>query len=416
MFNSTFNFTSANATLISNATSHATFNATTVPGQPFYHKEPEALETFRKFVFGVVIFAALLGNTIVIQAIRTGPSRKPFTYYLVTSLSVAELISSFCLIFLFDYEERLTWVFGEFMCLTTLPIITITFTVVTHNLAAIALYRYRVVVTPHKRPPSRKVAFGCILATWVFPIIISIPNNIQHIHEEKDGDEVWCYEQDPLINYSLARFFLCFAIPMMIMVVAYGLSALQIRQHMNILQTKHRQRLNSNIGSMNGENNRLSITATTTQGSINNLHRQIPQNQTKGSYNNLQLGAGQAHEIGEPVQYIAGDKPQIVIHSPQGISRVESSMMESERDVIRMFYAIVLIFLLCYIPYQIFYLISYFEVISNNSPYYYLVRKYLVLLTCFPSALHPLCYGTMSRFYAKAFSAFILCKCKNREL
>ncbi|EDO28632.1 predicted protein, partial [Nematostella vectensis] len=143
-----------------------------------------------------------------------------------------------------------------------------------------------------------------------------------HIHEEKDGDEVWCYEQDPLINYSLARFFLCFAIPMMIMVVAYGLSALQIRQHMNILQTKHRERLNSNIGSMNGENNRLSITATTTQGSINNLHRQIPQNKTKGSYNNLQLGAGQAHEIGEPVQYIAGDKPQIVIHSPQGEKRL----------------------------------------------------------------------------------------------
>jgi hypothetical protein len=81
-----------------------------------------------------------------------------------------------------------------------------------------------------------------------------------------------------------------------------------------------------------------------------------------------------------------------------------------EADLFRMFYAIILIFIVCYFPYQVFIILEYFGILSWRWRYFNVVRKYAFVLTCFPSALHPLCYGLMTKFYAKAFSKLILCK------
>ena len=88
------------------------------------------------------------------------------------------------------------------------------------------------------------------------------------------------------------------------------------------------------------------------------------------------------------------------------------SNIELECDLLRMIYVIILSFVFCYIPYQILFLWEHSTAGSNRWQFRYqaMIRKYFYILTCLPSAVHPLCYGTMNRFFARAFSKVVMCR------
>lgn len=58
-----------------------------------------------------------------------------------------------------------------------------------------------------------------------------------------------------------------------------------------------------------------------------------------------------------------------------------SHMIETERDIIKMFYVIVLVFLVCYIPYQVCFILDHFCLVTvDTSAYYHVIRNYVFLL------------------------------------
>ena len=84
---------------------------------------------------------------------------------------------------------------------------------------------------------------------------------------------------------------------------------------------------------------------------------------------------------------------------------------ELENDLLKMIYALVLVFVICYIPYQVQFLLLEFRVkVFVYWPPRHIFRRLVFTLTCLPSALHPVCYGLMSRFYRKAFFRIIACR------
>ena len=85
--------------------------------------------------------------------------------------------------------------------------------------------------------------------------------------------------------------------------------------------------------------------------------------------------------------------------------------LELENDLLRMVYALVLVFVVCYIPYQIQFLLMEFSVKAFMYwPHRYIIDRLVYTLTCLPSALHPVFYGMMSQFYRKAFIRMIACR------
>lgn len=89
----------------------------------------------------------------------------------------------------------------------------------------------------------------------------------------------------------------------------------------------------------------------------------------------------------------------------------DNSVFELENDLLKMVYALVLVFVICYIPYQIHFLLLEFKVEAFvNWPRRHIFRRLVFTLTCLPSALHPVCYGMMSKFYHKAFIRIIACR------
>ena len=97
--------------------------------------------------------------------------------------------------------------------------------------------------------------------------------------------------------------------------------------------------------------------------------------------------------------------------SPTGHNQQNKDTFELENDILKMVYALVLTFIVCYIPYQVQFLLREFNVEAFMSwPYREIVTRVSFTLTCLPSALHPVFYGMMSKFYRKSFIRIFSCR------
>ena len=86
------------------------------------------------------------------------------------------------------------------------------------------------------------------------------------------------------------------------------------------------------------------------------------------------------------------------------------------KDLLKMNFMLIIIYVVCYFPYQAHYV---WERVCNITVrqfrYHQLCMDYNFILICVPIALHPLCYGAMNSFFAKAFSKIILRLLNNDE-
>ncbi|XP_032238515.1 D(1A) dopamine receptor [Nematostella vectensis] len=349
------------------------------PGQ--YDTETFASNVFRLTLFSLVILASLIGNCAVVKAIRELPDmRKPLTYYLVTNMAVAELLGSLCLPFLQIYDELKTWIFGSFMCRLVNSLLLLSYFVIPWSLAIIAILRFRVMLTRR----IANVHLSCrrlrvmMAIVWLAGVSISLLTFILETQVKSVYDDVsyWCIELFPgetldnhpsprLRHFYLTRSLLNFFIPGAIMVIAYGGVASKLKRH--IKRNHSREEISMQTSSV------LGVTGS------------------GGNSNDTVL--------------------IVVSPPPEDGNTGMKDLKKMEHDLLRMIYMIVVIYIGCYIPYQVFFMLEYFRATSWMTwSHFTITRKYAYLLTCFPSALHPICYGTMCKFYANMFSKLILCK------
>jgi hypothetical protein len=85
-----------------------------------------------------------------------------------------------------------------------------------------------------------------------------------------------------------------------------------------------------------------------------------------------------------------------------------------ERKFIRMVFIVVVVFVLCYLPYQVMFLLMDFH-IATHSEYAFILFDYAYFITWIPNAVNPICYGAMDRFYANAFVKFFSIFTRNKE-
>lgn len=361
-----------------------------------YFREPTELQVFSLILFGLVILASLLGNLLVIKALLE-MIRKPFVYCLVTNLAVSELINSICTPFMISYLEMGDWVYGDFLCKLIMPLQATSATVVTTTIAMISIRRFQIATSKGMSfPSSRKGMWLVILCIWMFGIATSLPLFIFHQIVQVPGPASKGYEMlsfcverypsDPPYvwpsktssRYSITRTFLCFILPVLIMIISYGAVTFNIKKHIRNIAKSARARVDS-----------MQSNTRVTDCNIDVRTSPPPCPQMV------------------PLQDIVTRSQEDKTNSP---ARTEmKALLEQESDLIRMFYIIIFIFIAFYLPFQIFYLLRLLQLVEEGN-YGFFIRKYLLLLSCFPSALHPLCYGTKSRFYAKAFKKLILCK------
>ena len=349
-------------------------NGTDSPVQQYVEqfKENTGLRVFRFALFSLIILATLIGNSMVCYAVWSIPHRKPLSYYLVANMAIAEILNSVCLsVILVNREDRGLVVRPK--CILNPPQV-LAVLVVTYSLAAIAFYRYLVMIEPNPRGPSMKVKLLTILGVWLVSIAISFPLFIGLRFQDGECKELPVASND---IYVLTKFILNYALPYVIMLVSYGAVAWNLRKRI-------------------------------AEKTIEARNSMVPSSCVVEAEDQIELQAAQVDEV-RRFRETEQRKSVVIETGTRRGSKPESS--DLEKDLLKMIFVIIIIFVVCYFPYQAHFLwVRIYNIKTHQFRYHSLMRKYIFILICLPGALHPLCYGTMSKFYAKAFSKIILCR------
>ncbi|EDO27453.1 predicted protein [Nematostella vectensis] len=352
--------------------------------------EPFGARVFRFFLVALVLSASLVGNAVVVHtAITARQQTKVFLYFLVANLSIAELINTCTIPFLVVYDELGTWYFGEFLCHIVSPLQVTALLVTTSTIAAIAMYRCWFLAFPmiaQRLPSSRRLALLVITFIWFASIVLVLPNFIYNTEVQGPHGHVWCltlFTGDTIDTFPSTGLqvlsFLRIAINFVVAVVLVTASYLIVLYKVRALGKRSRVYEHNSKGA----------------------------SQTERNVEGFELG-NMCHV--NPAFCADHDEQRSYENTQSSEQQTILNVTTFEADIFNLFYAIVLIFIIGYYPYQIFYILEYTGKISIHWRYLKITRKYLLLLAFFPSALHPICYGTMSNFYYKAFTKFILCR------
>ena len=344
----------------------------------FYIKESLSSYVVRVILIVCVLVAAFLGNLIVIRAICQYPGRKPLAYILVLNLAVGEVLNVLTLAFFLFYEQTVDWVFGEFLCIIITPLQVMCLTNVTVTLAAIAVYRWRVLTVPYKRilsPLKTKLLIGSF---WFVGATLAVPLLwMRDLKRKSDGRMRCSWKSDQQRGrYTIAHQIVCYVIPFVIVVAAYTKVGLKLQKH--IVANKRNQKKHSEP----------SCPTVVLEIPLSVVH--IRGNATPRTPNESRHRESLMYQRA----YAAG-----------------KNMVEMEHDLIRMMYIIVFSFIVCYIPYQLFFILGHGSIrVWHRWRHARIVAGYFMWLTLLPSSLHPLIYGTKSKFFAKAFSSLVACR------
>ncbi|XP_068747194.1 neuropeptide Y receptor type 2-like [Montipora capricornis] len=364
--------------------------------------EPEALRIARVVVFGVIAALALVGNFVVCRAVWRDLRPKPFAHFLVSNLAFAEIISMVCLLFTFHaYEVPYSWELGPVACKILDPLQVASLMVVTTTLAILAVYRCVVLIKPTMAKTTNRQTCCVIVVTWVGSLGMSIPaGHFRLVNSYGPNCDIHqCEETFPKNlrhhqnTYSIILFVINFAIPLLIMAVSYSLIYKKIREHIFVLKRARDescQAFSSVIKFSVCEEKEFHLATIKDKG-----------------------GKGQVEF--EHIIDINEDKNQRrqqgKEHHRQSLDVYTKNTVELENDLLKLVFVLVFIFVVCYVPYQVHFLMIEFNVEALMLwRHRYTLSRVVFTLTCFPSALHPICYGTMSKFYHRTFLRMIACR------
>lgn len=331
-----------------------------------YVLEPEISKIFRYVLYSIIFVLALGGNIMVCILPFRHRRMRSFTYCLITNLAVSDVGAMLCLPYILITEwNGNNWLMGEVMCKLVNPSMTMFFVVTTNTLAAIALDRFVALVFPFRQRPGKSSSALVIILIWLVAFLCVLPSFGSRviIPYQDDATRVSCSEWFPsnseetsmlyLKIYTLFMYLINNLIPVLLIIVLY------------IIITIHLKRL------------KFWSWKSIAKRSSSKEHRR--------------------------------KKSTTDVFSAKTKEARESKFT-------RMLAVVVLIFVICYVPYQTFFLIAILKVeVVLSWRYVYIGYRYLFLLMWLPNALNPICYGSMDQQYARAFKAILRCTTKSQR-
>ena len=336
------------------------------PNDPPFYVEPMSLKIFRFVVYAIIILLALVGN-IAVCIVSTRTRRlQTSTYCLLMNLAVSDIGSVMCLPFLLPELYIGNWPMGEAMCKLLKPTVVMFNFVTTNTLVAIACDRFRAVVFPFVSRPSKSETRLIIALLWLIAFLFSLPSYgaMTVISYPEDPYTFYCIdifsddtEKDVLYRriYTITMYTVQALVPVLVISALY-LKITATLKHIRLVPLALRP---SRASSLN------STPSASPHSSVLNL-------------NKLNM-------------------------NPAGALRRQMI----EKKFLTMLMVVLLVFVLCYIPFQTLYLIYEFNPELGYFTFMQPLSEFLYLIVWLPNAVNPVCYGCLNAHYKKAFKALI---------
>ena len=333
--------------------------------EPFY-KEPPSLKIFRFVIYAIIILFALVGN-IAVCIISTRTRRlQTSTYCLVMTLAVSDIGSAMCLPFLLPELYIGNWPMGEVMCKLLKPSVVMFNFVTTNTLVAIACDRFRAVVFPFVSRPSKSETRLIIALLWLVAFLFSLPSYgaMAVISYPDSPYTFYCldiFSDDKEKHILYRRIYTITMYTVQALVPVLVISALYMKitatlKHVRLVPLALRPSRASSLNSTPSGSPRSSMV------NINKLNM-----------------------------------------NPAGALRRQII----EKKFLTMLIAVLLVYVLCYLPFQTLYLIYEFNPDMDYLPYIQLLFDYFYVIVWLPNAINPICYGCLNQHYKKAFKSLI---------
>ncbi|XP_043250686.1 octopamine receptor beta-3R-like isoform X1 [Colletes gigas] len=366
-----------------NTTVRNTLQAVTVSVDSY--QQPHVIWTVVKGVVMIsIIVTALIGNTLVIASVRRHRKLRVPTNRYVVSLAAADFLVAVCAMS-FNASVELTgrWVFGRVMCdvWSSLDVYFSTASIL--HLCCISVDRYYAIVRPLEYAAiMRRITVTCMLGSaWLLPALISfIPIFMgwyatkEHLDYLRDNPQICKF----LVNkpYAVISSSVSFWIPGVVMIVMYC----------KIYKEAVRQR------------EALSRASSNTVLNSVHLHRASTSRHHSRASHQLLLHPSDVSDFGRPISY----RTAAELNVENGTSiRQQTKSWRAEHKAARTLGIIMGAFLLCWLPFFLWYLTTSLCGESCYCPD--TVVSVLFWIGYFNSALNPLIYAYFNRDFREAF-------------
>ncbi|XP_031570632.1 N-formyl peptide receptor 3-like [Actinia tenebrosa] len=367
-----------------NSTANSTNGTECFPyrNSPSEVEEPKASENFRTVFMAFIIFFSIVGNALVLRG-AISRRNKPFVYYLVINLSIAEI--SIGVLRPFDMVVERTpfkWVFGDLLCQLVKPLSLCAAMVVTFTLAAIAVFRAIMMLQPKRNRPTKRFAFKIMAFSWIWGACLLTPiglNQKLYVYPDPCAPVVLkiCSIVEDMPVYDVVYYIAFFFAPFALMLASYSIVIYRIKQHIRSEETSSRE-----------ESIDMTSVTCTRASSLESETRPAQFLATKPPQSSPYNQASQLKDLKQ--------RPRIM---PKNRDSQKSKMLKFEKDVLNILYILILVFFICYLPWTIMYILLQIARVPSaiNWPYKIIFDWYMTLLHSLPSALHPICYGAASK-------------------
>ncbi|XP_015585482.1 octopamine receptor beta-3R isoform X1 [Cephus cinctus] len=341
------------------------------------------LTVLKGIVLVSIIVTALLGNTLVIASVKRHRKLRVPTNRYVVSLAAADLLVAMCaMTFSASVELSGKWIFGRFMCdvWSSLDVYFSTASIL--HLCCISVDRYYAIVRPLEYPIiMRRNTVTCMLCSaWLLPAFISFVPILMEWYTTKKNLEF--LKNNPqvcifVVNraYAVISSSISFWIPGIVMIVMYY----------KIYKEAVRQR------------KALSRASSNTVLNSVHLHRVSTSRHNSRASHQLLLHPSDASDMRRPSYRSATE-----LNIKNGTTiRQQTKSWRAEHKAARTLGIIMGAFLLCWLPFFLWYLTTSLCGDTCTSPD--AVISLLFWIGYFNSALNPLIYAYFNRDFRDAF-------------
>ncbi|XP_066297917.1 QRFP-like peptide receptor [Branchiostoma lanceolatum] len=182
----------------------------------------------------VIFIMAIVGNSLVIYTVSINKKMRTTTNFYLTNLAVADILIAVCCMWVALIKDLTdpVWIFGDFMCRfnTFMQGISITSSVV--MLTVIAIDRFYAIIFPLKARITETNTAAVISTVWLISCAVNVPLLVVSEQKQWQWDdgvlEIWCaekWDQHQKAIYTSVLFVVLYAVPLVVMMVAYFLLA-----------------------------------------------------------------------------------------------------------------------------------------------------------------------------------------------
>ncbi|XP_026825542.1 octopamine receptor beta-3R isoform X2 [Ooceraea biroi] len=380
-------FVNTTITVSSATTITATTNMTSSAENPTVENLPEnmnmLLVVIKGVIMGSIIITAVLGNMLVIASVRRHRRLRVVTNCYVVSLAAADLLVAICaMTFNASVELSGRWLFGAVMCnlWNSLDVYFSTASIL--HLCCISVDRYYAIVSPLEYTViMRQGTVWCMLGSaWLLPALISFMPIFMGWYTTKEHLDYMAKHPESCefrvnLPYAVISSCVSFWIPGLVMLIMYY----KIYKEA-IRQRKALSRTSSNIV-------------------LNSVHHH---RSSTRHHHHQQMLLQAAADTGELALHTAHFMVPTELHAVNGTSiRQQTKSWRAEHKAARTLGIIMGAFLLCWLPFFLWYLTTSLCGEACYCPD--AVVLVLFWIGYFNSALNPIIYAYFNRDFRDAF-------------